>query len=256
MIAGAVVGPSTASAGLADKIQQARGNVTELRNTVQGKVENIQEKIEDVDSEALEQVGEMVQSMFEFVKQIQAGYKEFVGADKCGTASCGVFRTQLRSLMQGFLALPSELQFVEHVPPAVRQLEQMVKLVDFLPPVILFASEKVLGNAFEEIRYRIELVRYAASQAPRLPTMDELSQASARSATAQVSTRGTNQTLTRTTTDPDPSFPYCTAILDTGKPHIELLKQPLNTWVTSCGTWPTPWKKTRPWALLRARPPA
>lgn len=45
LIAGIVLGPTAASAGLADKIQQIRGNVTELKNTVQGKIENIQVKL-------------------------------------------------------------------------------------------------------------------------------------------------------------------------------------------------------------------
>jgi len=225
LIAGMVVVPSTASAGLADKIQQVRGNVTELKNNVQKKVENVQDKIEDIDGDGLEQIKDDIESMFRFIKQTQASYKEFVGADKCGVRSpCGVFRTELRSMIQSFVALPGELEFVEHVPPAVRQLEKMTKLVDFLPPPILFASETVLGNAFDEIRYRIELVRYAASQTPKLPTMDELSQASARS-TARVSSGDTNPTLARTTTttEPDPSFPYCTKVLDTRKAGRELL---------------------------------
>ena len=241
LIAGLVLGPSAASAGLADKIQQLRSNVTELKNTVQGKIENVKGKIEDMDGEGLEQITETVQSLFQFMKQAQAGYKEFVGADNCGASSpCGVFRAELRNLIQSFIALPRELSFVEQVPPAVRQLEKMVPLVDILPPVVLFASEKVLGNAFEEMRYRLELVRYAASQMPQLPTMAELSRASADSATPRAAVGASDQTgftgkknqknpsapNSQQPTDPEiepvPSFPYCTKILDTRKPAREL----------------------------------
>jgi hypothetical protein len=241
LIAGVVLGPSAASAGLADKIQQIRGNVTELKNTVQGKIENIQGKIEDMDGEGLEQLTETVRSLFEFVKQAQAGYKEFVGADKCGASSpCGAFRTEFRNLIRSFITLPQELPFVEQVPSAVRQLEKMVPLIDILPPVILFASEKVLGNAFEEMRYRLELVRYAASQMPKLPTMAELSRASADSTTPRAATSASDQTGSKgkkspknpsgansqQPTDPEvepvPSFPFCVKVLDTGKPALEL----------------------------------
>ena len=241
LIAGVALGPTTASAGLADKMQQLRGNVTELKNTVQGKIENIKGKIEDMDGDGLEQIAETVQSLFQFMKQAQAGYKEFVGTDKCGSSSpCGVFRAELRNLIQSFIALPRELPFVEQVPPAVRQLEKMVAFVEILPPVILFASEKVLGNAFEEMRYRLELVRYAASQMPELPTMAELSRASADSTTSRTAVSASDQTGSKSKknqknpsgsnsqqpTDPEiepvPSFPYCTKILDTRKPAREL----------------------------------
>jgi hypothetical protein len=242
LIAGIVLGPTAASAGLADKIQQIRGNVTELKNTVQGKIENIQGKIEDMDGEGLEQITEIVRSVLQFMKQTQAGYKEFVGADKCATSSpCGAFRAELRSLIRSLTALPQELQFIEQVPPAVRQLEKMVILVDILPPVILFVSEKVLGNAFEEIRYRLELVRYAASQAPKFPTMAELSRASADSASPRAVASASDQTGSKakktlnspatsnsrqrsdSEAEPVANFPYCTQVLDTGKPGYELL---------------------------------
>lgn len=231
LIAGFVLMPGTSSAGLRDK-------VTELKNKVQLKAEDVKEKIGELDSEGLEQLMETVGSMLKYVKQGQADYKNFVGADKCGAHSpCGAFRSELRKLIESFIKLPQELPFIENVPPAVRQLEKLAKSVDIMPPPLLYASEKVLGNVFEELKYRLDVVRYAAAQVPRFPTMAELSHASAnspvRSASANQSFRSSakdkngkpaeSNPTTEPVSEPDPSFPYCAALLDTGKPHVELL---------------------------------
>jgi hypothetical protein len=224
LIAAMLIVPANASAGplaeLKSRLQQTAANVTELKNNVQSKVDSIKDQVEGLDGEALEQLMETVGSMLQYVKQAQAGYQNFVGADRCGLSSpCGVFRGKLRKLIETFVALPKELPFVEQVPPAVRQLEVVAKLVDHMPAPILFGAEKVLGNVFEEIQYRLELVRFAASQAPRFPTMSELSRAS----TTMSAPRGTKTS----NAEPVADFPYCTAILDTGEVHVELLAKSL-----------------------------
>jgi hypothetical protein len=216
VIAGTALFPRVASAGILDK---ARAVVQQVSGHIQAKVEGIQEKVEGVDGEALEQLMEIVTGMFEHLKQTQAGYKEFVGADRCGPSSpCGAFRAQLRKMIESFIQLPRELPFLENIPPAVQQLEKIAALVNHMPPPILFASEKLFGNMFGEIQYRLEMVRYAAAQIPRLPTMSQLSQASAFSG-SPARNRNANE-------DPK-DFPYCSALLDTGKPHIELLAKSL-----------------------------
>jgi len=222
LIASFVFIPANSSAGLRDRVQQARSDVTELKNKVQGKLEDVKDKVEDLNGEGLEQLMETVASMVEYVKNAQAGYKDFVGAQKCAANSpCGGYRAGLRKMIESFINLPKELPFMEHVPPAVRQLEKIVKLVEFIPLPLLYASEKVLGNVFEDIQYRLELVKYAAGQMPRLPTMTELNHASADSSRS-------SSTLSRSSSAPSSTtFPYCTAVLDTGKPHIELLAKSL-----------------------------
>jgi hypothetical protein len=139
------------------------------------------------------------------------------------------------------MSLPQELHFIEHVPPAVHKLRNIVKLLDVLPPPILYAAEKVLGNAFEELQYRLELVRYAAGQVPRFPTMAELSNASAGSSvhtTVRVTGNdkggkpaagkpSSNTPPPAAAQEPIPEFPYCNALLNTGKPHVELLAKAL-----------------------------
>lgn len=199
VIAGMLVSPTASFAGPLDAlkatVQQASSKVTELKNNVQAKVEDVKDKIEDLDGEELM---EAVRSMITFVKQTQAGYQQFVGANKCGAGTpCATFRNGLRTMVESFIKLPQEMPFMEHVPPAVQQLEQVAKLIDFLPPPILFASQKVLGNAFDEIKYRMDMLRYAVSQAPRLPTMAELSDASAKtSALRTTSTTASDRTST------------------------------------------------------------
>lgn len=241
VIATMLVSPAAALANplgaLKSKVQQATARVTELKNNVHAKVESVKEKIEEMDGEGLEQLMETVGSMLEYLKQAQAGYQQFVGADKCGASSpCGVFRTNLRKMIESFIKLPGEMPFVEHVPPAVHRLEQFAKVIDILPPPILFASEKVLGNAFEEIKYRLDMLRYAVSQAPRFPTMAELSDASARTSSVRTSTTAsdkpgnpgrpnTSNAASASATPVD--FPYCAALLDHGKPHVELVTKAL-----------------------------
>jgi hypothetical protein len=230
LIASFVLMPATSSAGLMDK-------VTELKNKVQAKVENVKGKIDDLDGENLEEFLETVKSMVRFVKQSQADYKTFVG-DKCGASSpCGMFRTEFRKTIESFMSLPHQLHFIEHVPPAARKLGNVVKLIDIMPPPILYASEKVLGNAFEELQYRLELVRYAAAQVPRFPTMAELSDASVSSSVRVTANdkggspnggnRPSNTPPPAAAQEPFPEFPYCNALLNTGKPHIDLLAKTL-----------------------------
>jgi len=230
LIAGFVLMPGNSSAGLMDK-------VTELKNKVQVKVENVKE-VSDLDGENLEEFLETVKSMVRFVKQSQADYKTFVGSDKCGASSpCGAFRADFRNLIESVMSLPQELHFIEHVPPAARKLGNVVKLLDVMPPPILYATEKVLGNAFEELQYRLELVRYAAGQLPRFPTMAQLSDASASSSVRVTSNDkggspngGTPPSSTppaAAAQEPIPEFPYCNALLNTGKPHIDLLAKTL-----------------------------
>jgi hypothetical protein len=222
LIASFVCIPTASSAGMRDRVQQVRNDVTELKNKVQGKVDDVKDKVEDLNGEGLEQLMETVASMVEYVKNAQAGYKDFVAAQKCAANSpCGTFRIGLRKMIESFINLPKEMPFMEHVPPAARQLEKIVKLVEFIPLPLLYASEKVLGNVFEDIQYRLELVKYAASQMPPLPTMTELNHASAYSSrNSSVSSRSSSASSSTT-------FPYCTAVLDTGKPHIELLAKSL-----------------------------
>jgi len=232
VIAGFVLAPATGSAGLLDKaksrVQQAATNVTEFKNNVQAKVEDVKDKVEELDSEGLEQTKEMVASMLQFVKKIQAGYKDFAGTDNCGQNSpCGAFRAQLRKMIESFANLPEELPFVEAIPPAVKQLEEMAQLVDHMPPPILYATEKVLGTMFDEVQYRLEVVRFAAAQIPQLPTMGELSHATAYSTAGDRTTANTRNSSTSTrgssTNSSSTGFPFCSKLLDTGKPHIELL---------------------------------
>ena len=235
LFASFVLMPGTSSAGFMDK-------VTELKNKVQVKVENVKEKIDDLDGENLEEFLETVKSMVRFVKQSQADYKTFVGSDKCGASSpCGAFRADFRKLIESVMSLPQELHFIEHVPTAARKLGNVVKLLDVMPPPILYATEKVLGNAFEELQYRLELVRYAAGQVPRFPTMAELSNASARSSvhtTVRVTgndkggspnggTPPSNTPPSAVAQEPIPEFPYCNALLNAGKPHVDLLAKTL-----------------------------
>lgn len=241
MIATVLISPAASSAGpldiLKSKVQQATARVTELKNNVQAKVENVKEKIDELDGEGLEQLMETVGSMLEYLKQAQAGYQQFVGTDRCGPSSpCGVFRGNLRNMIESVIKLPGEMPFVEHVPPAAQRLEQFAKVIDILPPPILFASEKVLGNAFEEINYRLAMLRYAASQAPRFPTMAELSAASARTSTVRTGTAASdrpsnpgrpNPSNAASTSATPVDFPYCAALLDHGKPHVELVTKAL-----------------------------
>lgn len=206
LITAFVLMPATGSAGLKDRVQETRGKVTELKNKVQVKAETIQEKIEELDGEGKEQLMEMVTSMLKFVKHAQAGYKNFVGADKCGAGSpCGAFREQLRQMFLTFVNLPHDLPFVESIPPAVKQLKQFAQLLDHMPPPILYVTEKVLGNMFDEIQYRLEVVRYASAKLPTIPKMSELSYLTASSQLGQQ------------------EYPFCKAVLETGKPHVELL---------------------------------
>jgi hypothetical protein len=216
LCAGLLLTPAISSAGLADRFQQAHGKVTELKNKVSTKVDNVKEKIEALDSDGLEQLMETVGSMLAYIKEEQAEYKSFVGSDKCGPSSpCAVFRGQFRKLIESFISLPKELHFIEAIPPAVRQLEKVARLIDRMPAPILYAGEKVLGNAFEELQYRLQLVRYAALQVPRFPTMAEIGHASASYSTKSSDRSSASQ------------FPYCTALLDNGKAHVELLTKSL-----------------------------
>ena len=238
LIAGFVFAPATGSAGLLDnaksRVQQAAGKVTELRNSVQAKVEDVKDKVEELDSDGLEQTKEMVASMLEFVKKIQAGYKDFAGTDNCGQNSpCGAFRAKLRKMIVSFANLPQELPFVETIPPAVKQLEEMAQLVDHMPPPILYATEKVLGTMFDEVQYRLEVVRFAAAQVPQLPTMAELSQGAAYPSSGDrtaVNTKNSSpSTRSSSRNSSGTGFPFCSALLDTSKPHIELLQASIKT---------------------------
>lgn len=223
LIAGFVFMPATGSAGLRDRVQQARNNVTELKNKVQVKAEDLQDKANNLDAEGMKQMKEMVESMLQFVKKIQGGYKDFAGANQCDASSpCGAFRGQLRAMILSFVNLPQDLPFVEDVPPVVKQLKEMARLVDFMPPPILYVTEKVLGNMFDEIQYRLDMVRFAAARIPRLPTMAELAQAMAYSPRAN-STPATARDARSTNNSAAGQFPFCAATLDTAKPHIELL---------------------------------
>ena len=220
LIAGLVLVPSVSSAGLLDRAQQAKAKVTQLKNKVQAKAENIQDKAEDFKGEKIEQLMEMVTSMLDFVRHEQQGYKNFVGGNKCGRNSpCAGFRTQLRETFETFVRLPEELPFVETTPPAIKQLAKIAKLVDHIPPPMLYVAEKVLGNMFDEIGYRLEVVQYAAAKLPSLPSMAELAQLTANS--PQTKNTSTSQ-------QSKSAYPFCSAVLDTGKPHIELLQTAIN----------------------------
>lgn len=228
LIAGTVCIPATGFASLFDaaksRVAQARSQVTELKNDVQANVEEAKEKVEGLDTEGLEQAKEMVASMLQYVKKIQAGYQDFAGTDhNCAPSSpCGAFRGQLRTMILSFANLPQELPFVESVPPAVKKLGEMARLVDQMPPPILYATEKVLGSMFDEIQYRLDVVRFAAGRIPQLPTMAELSQAAASPSSINPTATSTRSS-SRSIGTPASGFSYCSTLLVTAKPHIELL---------------------------------
>jgi len=229
VIAGTALFPGEGSAGILDKakaaVQQASGRVTELKNNVQAKVEGIQDKVEELDGEGLEQVMETVGSMLQFVKHAQAGYKSFVGTEKCAASSpCGVFRAQLRNMIVSFVTLPQDLPFVETVPPAAKQLEEMARLVDHMPPPMLYAAEKVLGNMFDEVQYRLEVLQYAASKLPTMPSMSDLAQATADSSLATSKSPATKSNANTRSSTSKKDYPFCSKVLADGKPHIDLVQ--------------------------------
>lgn len=231
LIASFVFMPATSSAGPRDRAQEARTKVTELKNNVRAKVEDVKDQAEDLKGDAIEQLLAMVLPMIQFMKKQQEGYKTFVGTDDCGQGSpCDVFRKKMHTLIVSFITLPKELPFVESVPPAVRQLEELAKLVGYMPTPMLYAAEKVLSNAFDEIQYRLDMLRFAASKIPPIPTMSELSHSVANSQSMNYAVASSNGTRTTSSSRVNPTYPPdCPIIFEQGMPHIELLLTAIET---------------------------
>ena len=203
-VAIAVTLPAAAQAG---PIEQVKARIDKTYNKVvdtSKRVANMQAQLRQLVSnlhgEGAEQMREAIQSTLQFLQQQQAGYADFVAPDHCGPASdCGAFRAELYDLIQDFAALPSDLPFVEQVPAAAGQLQEVAGLVDFLPPPALYAANQVLGAQIGEIHDMIAMLQDAVVAMPEIPTLAEIVQMNV--ATAEH---------------------YCSTI--PGNPHVELVQ--------------------------------
>jgi hypothetical protein len=224
LLAGMLLTPGSSNAGLADKI-------VDLKSKVQDKVEIVKDKAADIKGDAVEQIVEMVLPMIQFIKKQQEGYKDFTGVNNCGQGSpCAVFRQKISKMIVSFATLPEQLPFVETIPTAVKQLEELAQLVDYLPPTMLYAAEKTLAQSFDEIQFRLDMLRFAASNIPAIPTMAELSQSVASSQQVNYAADSSGGKRAKKSSAANPAYPAnCALILDKAKPHIDLVLTAIKT---------------------------
>ncbi len=199
------------SAAPANPIEQVKNDVrktvekvTEIGNGVvriQGQVNQL---VGNLHGEGAEQIKEVIQSTLQYLQHVQADYADYVAPDNCGASSdCGAFREDLRDMIDGFVALPGELPFVERVPAAVKQLRKFSDLVEFIPPPILFASDNVVGDSIDDIYALVEVLLAAAESLPEIPKARDI------------------VTLSKAT-----AAPYCSTVI--GNPHIALVQVLMN----------------------------
>lgn len=208
IVAAILVTPFAAQAGPIDRIktrvEQTHAQVRAIRGRVNAIYNDIQEKRDMLGADGKEQLIEAIRTTVEYMQHARADYADFVGADNCGSASeCGAFREQIKEMIKGFVALPTELPFVESVPPVVQRLQKVADLVDHMPPPVLYVTKKSVGAPLESIKEQVETVRAIANAMPTIPTIREIN---------EMSKTGTQQ--------------YCTTVID--NPHIELMQVALD----------------------------
>jgi len=200
--------PFAAQAGPIDRVktrvEQTHAQVRAIRGRVNAIYNDVQEKRDMLGAEGKEQLIEAIRTTVEYMQHARADYADFVGADNCGAGSeCGAFREQIQGMIKGFIALPTELPFVESVPPVVSRLEKVADLVNHMPPPVLYVTEKSVGAPLESIREQVETVRAIAAAMPPIPTIREINEMGEKA----------NQQ-------------YCETII--GNPHIELMQVALD----------------------------
>jgi len=208
VIAAVLATPFAAHAGPIDRVksrvEQTHAQVRAIRGRVNAIYNDIQEKRDMLGAEGKEQLIEAIRTTVEYMQHARADYTDFVGADNCGAGSeCGVFREQIQGMIKGFIALPTELPFVESVPPVVRRLEKVADLVNHMPPPVLYVTEKSVGAPLESIKEQVETVRAIAAAMPPIPTIREINEMG----------QNANQQ-------------YCETLI--GNPHIELMQVALD----------------------------
>lgn len=212
LIAVAVSLPVTAQAAPLDQLQsrvdQTHKQVKKINNRVAGIAKDMDEKRALMQEAGIEELQDTIRSIIQYMRHAQAGYQDFVAPDNCGRRSaCGTFRDSLHDAILDFAELPQSLPFVEKIPSSVERLYAAADVVDYIPPQILYASEKAIGDSLDEVHALVEMLRSAAQRVPSLPTKDEI-----RAAIAQSSSAGMGRACA----------------IDTESPHILLVLQILD----------------------------
>lgn len=203
IIAAALSTPFAAQAGPIDKVkarvEQTHAQVRAIRGRVNAIYGDLQEKREMLGAEGKEQLMEAIRTTVEYMQHARADYAGFVAPDQCGPASeCGAFRERLKSVIQGFIALPEDLPFVETIPAAVNKLAKTAELVNYVPPPALYATEKSIGGPLGNVQNLLDTVHAVAAAMPKVPTIREINDLNV-----------------------DSARQYCNTVL--GNPHIELM---------------------------------
>lgn len=204
MIAVFLAAPFAAQAGPIDRVKtrvdQTHAQVKAIRGRVNAIYGDLQEKRQMLGAEGKEQLMEAIQTTIEYMQHARADYGGFTAPDNCGPASeCGAFRKQLKDMIQGFIALPTDLPFVETVPASVGQLQKMASLLDHMPPPVLYATSKSIGAPLANVQNLLDTVRAVAEAMPEIPTIREINEMNVEAAKL-----------------------HCSVVLD--NPHIALLR--------------------------------
>lgn len=181
IVAAILVTPFAAQAGPIDRIktrvEQTNAQVRAIRGRVNAIYNDIQEKRDMLGADGKEQLIEAIRTTVEYMQHARADYADFVGADGCNSGSeCGAFREQIQNMIKNFTALPTDLPFVESVPPVVSRLQKISNLVDHMPPPVLYVTAKSVGAPLENIATQMETVRTIANAMPHVPTIREINE--------------------------------------------------------------------------------
>lgn len=109
-----------------------------------------------------------VTDTMKFLQDNQTEFKQFVAQD------ADYFRDDVKNLMLDFIGISQDFPIARQKAKVVESMQQIVTLIDRLPPALLYPMYKALGPRLEEMQAIITSIRTKLAAIPKLPPLKDL----------------------------------------------------------------------------------